>query len=100
MEAEPESRTRNDAHPRTLEQEEANPEREQETDPDENHAYQPVGNREIILGTRLQKPAGDEEKKNKRTQHHSTRSSRDEADRKNYIIQDDVEYADDAQLFM
>ena len=70
------------------------------TEPSTSHAYKPVGNREIILGARLQKPAEEEEKKNKRTHHLITRTSRDEADQETYIIQDDVEYADGAKLFM
>ena len=66
MEAEHERRTRNDGKPRTVEQE-ANPEREQDTEPNPDLAYQPVGSRAIVLGARLQKPAEEEEKKKNAT---------------------------------
>ena len=65
-----------------------------------DHAYQPVGSRGVIPGARLQKPAEEEEKKRKRTHHLSTRTSRDVAEQENYIIHDDFENADGAQLFM
>ena len=49
--------TKNDEQPRTTEQEEeANPAGEQETKPNTDNAYQPVGCRALILGTRLQGP--------------------------------------------
>ena len=101
MEAERESRTKNDAHHRTTEPEkEVYSEREQETESNIDHAYQPVGSRALILGTRLHGPAGEEEKQSRKPQQLITRTSRDGAEQEDYIIQDDVEYADDAQLFM
>ena len=57
MEAERESRSKNDAQPRTIEPEkEANSAREKAIKYNTYHAYQPVGSRAIILGTRLQDP--------------------------------------------
>ena len=91
--------TKNDEQPRTTEQEgEATPSREKETKPHTDHAYQPVGRRALILGTRLHEPPEEEAGKQK-TQHLSTRTRRDGAEQEDYIIQDDVEYSEDTQLF-
>ena len=99
MGGEHESRTKKDAHPQTAEQEEeTNSERDRKTVRKADYAYQLVGSRAIILGTCLQDPT--EEDGGEQKQHRITRISRHEAEQENYIIQDDVEYADDAQLFM
>ena len=72
---------------------------QEETKPNMDHAYRPVGRWAIILGKRVQEPA-EEEGKSKKTQRLRTRTSRDGADPEDYIIPDDVEYADAAQLFI
>ena len=80
-EAEKERRTRHDAQPRTEEQEEeANSAREKETEPNTDHAYQPVGSRAAILGKRLHEPAEEEERKSKITQPLSKKTSRGAAE--------------------
>ena len=57
-----ENRPSNKAHPQATEQEgEADASREQETKSNINHAYQLVGSRTIIIGTRLQDPVEEEE---------------------------------------
>ena len=60
---------KNDAQPRTTEQEEGTPSREKEK-PNIDQAYQPVGTRKITLGTRLQEPDEAEGKRQKTTPQH------------------------------
>ena len=69
---------KNDAQPRTTEQEEGTPSREKEK-PNIDQAYQPVGTRKITLGTRLQEPDEAEGKRQKNNTSAQGRATRDQS---------------------